>query len=535
MRPAGHLDLAARGVALGVIALTVLSPTSARTAASVDCAALAAERLPDTTIVAAEPVTAGSFRPPGSNNAIGNLPPFCRVAGVIAPTAESEIRFEVWMPIQGWNGKFAGVGNGGWAGSISYVPLAEQLRRGYATASTNTGHEEAPGVNAARFAFERPEQLVDFAYRSQHETAVKAKALVQAFYGRPAEHAYFIGCSSGGYQGLMEAQRFPDDYDGIVAGMPANNWTRLMAGDLDGVLAVLKEPASHLPPPALGLLHRAAIAACDRGDGIVDGVIDNPRQCDFDPAVLTCRSGQDAATCLTPGQVAAAERVYGGLRDPRSGAQLYPGLAPGSEPFWPHRNPGFPFPIPVSHYMWLVFGDPNWDWRTFEFTDAADWDAHARAEARLAPIMNATSPDLRAFRQRGGKLIQYHGWNDQLIAPENSIDYYESVLSFFGTDRADRAGTLRDVQGFYRLFLAPGMAHCGGGTGPNVFDMQTELERWVERTTPPDRVVASRIVGGVVDRRRPLCPYPQVAVHDGRGATNDDVSFACRLPAGQRE
>src|SRR5688572_12674607 len=178
------------------------------------------------------------------------------------------------MPLENWNGKFAGVGNGGWAGTISFAGLADQLRRGYATASTNTGHEVQPGISAARFAHEKPEQLIDFAYRSHHLTALTAKALVQAFYGKPAARSYFIGCSSGGYEGLMEAQRFPSDYDGIVAGAPANNWTRLMAGDFDGVLAVLKEPASHLPLSALGLLYRGVLAACDSADGVADGVLE---------------------------------------------------------------------------------------------------------------------------------------------------------------------------------------------------------------------------------------------------------------------
>jgi feruloyl esterase len=475
----------------------------------------------------AEAVTSGSFTPPGSTSAMSDLPPFCRVAGVIAPTPASAIRFEVWMPLEAWNGKFAGVGNGGWAGTISYGPLGAQLRRGYSTASTNTGHEAAPGQNAARFAVEHPEQLVDFAYRSQHETAQKAKALVQALYGQAPAHSYFIGCSSGGYQGLMEAQRFPDDYDGILAGMPANNWTRLMAGDFDGTLAVLQNPASHLSVAALGLLHRGAIAACDANDGVVDGVLDDPRQCNFDPAVLSCDATRTRGDCLTPAQVQAARRVYDGLKDPRTGAQLYPGLARGSEPFWPHRDRANPFTIPIAHYKWLVFGDPTWDWTTFEFTDPADYAAHEKAEAKLAPVLNATNPDLRAFRERGGKLLQYHGWNDQLIAPGNSIDYYESVVSFLGQGQP-RSAALTDVQRFYRLFMAPGVAHCGGGTGPNTFDMQAALEDWVERGVTPDRVVATRSVNGVVDRLRPLCPYPQVATYKGQGDTNDAATFVCQ-------
>ena len=516
------LDVAPLIVAVLLIPTSGVARQPGAQTPTASCERLAAQALPDTTIAAAEAVTAGAFTPPGSTNPMTGLPPFCRVAGVIAPTRESRILFEVWMPLEKWNGKFAGVGNGGWAGTISFGALGDQLRRGYATASTNTGHEAAPGLNMARFALEKPEQLIDFAYRSHHETAVKAKSLVQAFYGRPAERAYFIGCSSGGYEGLMAAQRFPSDYDGIVAGAPANNWTRLMAGDFDGVLAVLKDPASHLPPPALGLLHRAALAACDSGDGVVDGVIDDPRRCRFDPGTLACAGDQPSPACLTKPQVEAARRVYRGLNDPKTGAQLYPGLAPGSEPFWPHRDRGNPFPIPLSHYKWLVFADPNWDWRSFDFSDAASYAAHVKAEAKLAPILNATSPDLQAFRQRGGKLLQYHGWNDQLISPQNSIDYYESVLKFFGS--------AADVDGFYRLFMAPGMAHCSGGTGPNSFDMQAALEQWVERGSAPDQIMATRSTNGIVDRSRPLCKFPATAVYSGRGDTNDAANFTCREP-----
>jgi feruloyl esterase len=510
-------------VALLVLLAGLCSAAQSAAQTASACGSLSGRSLPNTTINSAETVTGGSFTPAGSTNVITNLPSFCRVAGVIAPTADSHILFEVWMPMEKWNGKFAGVGNGGWAGTISYGGLADQLRRGYAAASTNTGHEAAPGLNMARFAFEKPEPLIDFAYRSHHETATAAKALLEAFYGKPAARSYFIGCSSGGYQGLMEAQRFPSDYDGIVAGAPANNWTRLMAGDFDGVLAVLKDPASNIPLSALGLLYRGALAACDGHDGVVDGVLEDPRRCTFDPGRLTCTSSQTAPNCLTPAQVEAARRIYGGLKDPKTGAQLYPGLAAGSEPFWPHRDPANPFPIPLSHYKWLVFADPNWDWKTFDWADPEDYQAFLKAESKFAPILNATNPDLREFRQRGGKLLQYHGWNDQLISPQNSIDYYESVRSFFGG-----AG---DVQSFYRLFMAPGMAHCSGGTGPSAFDMQGALEQWIERGVAPDQVIATRSLNGVVDRLRPLCPYPKVAAYAGSGDTNDASSFVCRDPS----
>jgi feruloyl esterase len=510
---------------LGLVLILTCGPDGrlrAQTPAAA-CERLAALSLPETTIVTAEPVSAGSFTPPGSTNTMTGLPPFCRVAGAIAPTRESHILFEVWMPLEKWNGKLAGVGNGGWAGTISFGALGDQLRRGYAAASTNTGHEAVPGMNMARFAHEKPEQLIDFAYRAHHETAVRAKRLVQELYGKPAERAYFIGCSSGGYEGLMAAQRFPSDYDGIVAGAPANNWTRLMAGDFDGVLAVLQDPASHLPPPALGLLHRGALAACDSGDGVADGVIEDPRRCRFDPGTLACAADQASPACLTKPQVEAARRVYRGLVDPKTGTQLYPGLAPGSEPFWPHRDRANPFPIPLSHYKWLVFADPDWDWRSFDFSDPEDYAAHVKAEARLAPILNATSPDLKAFRQRGGKLLQWHGWNDQLISPQNSIDYYHSVLKFFGS--------AAEVDGFYRLFMAPGMAHCSGGTGPNSFDMQAALEQWVERGSAPDQIVATRSTNGIVDRIRPLCRFPATAEYNGRGDINDAANFTCRAPS----
>jgi feruloyl esterase len=510
-------------VALVLVSAPVPGARPSAQAPGAGCATLAAQSLAHTTITTAETVAGGTFTPAGSNNAITNLPAFCRVAGVIAPTIDSQIRFEVWMPLEHWNGKFAGVGNGGWAGVISFGPLAEQLRKGYATASTNTGHEAAGGINAARFAFDKPEQLIDFAYRSHHETARAAKALVQAFYGKAPERSYFIGCSSGGYEGLMAAQRFPSDYDGIVAGAPANNWTRLMAGDFDGVLAVLKDPASHLPVPALGLLYRGVLAACDSADGVADGVLEDPRRCTFDPGTLACAANQAPPDCLTDAQVSAARRVYQGLKDPKTGAQLYPGLARGSEPFWPHRDPNNPFPIPLSHYKWLVFANPDWDWRSFEWDDPNDYQAFLKAESKFAPILNATNPDLRAFRSRGGKLLQFHGWNDQLISPQNSIDYYESVQALFGA--------AADVQSFYRLFMAPGMAHCSGGTGPNTFDYQGALEQWVERGVAPDQLLATRAINGVVDRLRPLCAYPNVAVYRGTGDTNVAANFVCRAPS----
>jgi feruloyl esterase len=275
------------------------------------------------------------------------------------------------------------------------------------------------------------------------------------------------------------------------------------------------------------MLNKAAVTACDGLDGVVDGVLDDPRRCTFDPATLTCTADQAPGACLTRAQVEAARRVYRGLKDPNTGAQLYPGLSVGSEPGWPNRNPATPFAIPIAHYKWLVFADPKWDWKTFEFSDRAGHQAFLKGESKFARLLNATDPNLREFRRRGGKLLQYHGWNDQLIAAQNSIDYYESVVSFFGGRKQDRAAALQDVQTFYRLYMAPGMAHCSGGPGPNTIDMQTALEQWVERGVAPDVVIATRSTNGVVDRSRPLCTYPKVAIYNGKGDTNDAANFTC--------
>lgn len=513
-----------------ILPLVFISATPAQTGPAAACAGLADAQLPNTTITAAQAIVSGSFTTPGSTNAFTyrNLPPFCRVAGVIAPTREAHIRFEVWLPLQNWNGRFTGVGNYGGVSGISFDDLANQIRRGSASASTDKGLVAAPGFDATlRFLYEHPEKLIDFAYRAHHETTVNAKALAHAFYGKPPEHSYWIGCSAGGWEGLMEAQRFPADYDGIVAGAPVNNASRHQAGALDGILAVFKDSASNLPPSALGVLYRAVLAACDSTDGVVDGVLEDPRRCRFDPAAVQCAANQRPETCLTPAQVEAARRVYRGLADPITGAQLYPGLAAGSEPFWPYRNPANQS---APYFKWLVFADPNWDWRTFAFTDPADYQAFLKAESTFA-LLNATDPNLGEFQQRGGKLVQYHGWSDGSIAPQNSIDYYDSVISFLGDGRQDRTAAVRNVESFYRLFMAPGMAHCCCGPGPNVFDMQTALEQWVERGIAPEQIVATHSMGaGVVDRLRPLCPYPKVAAYKGKGDTNDASNFVCRDP-----
>jgi feruloyl esterase len=517
-------------VAASVFALASLGGARAALVATgtpTPCEQLTALKLENTFIASAERVTRGAFTPPGSTDSVTKLPAFCRVAGEIRPTPDSHIAFEVWLPVENWNGKFAGVGNGGWAGLISYRDLANQLRRGYATVSTNTGHAAEQGLDMAKFAFGHPERLVDFAWRSVHEMTTTGKAITQAFYGRPPRYAYWIGCSTGGKQGLTEAQRFPADYEGIVAVAPANNWTRLMAGTLAATMAATRDSASYLTPAIRRVLYSGALRACDARDGVVDSLIENPPKCAFNPATVQCAASTRAdSTCLTPAQVLAALRIYSGLKDP-NGRVVFPGLAPGSEPFWgPIATPGRPFPIPLSYYRWVVFGDSTWDWKSFDITSAKDYATELAAESKYDPILTATNPNLRAFRARGGKLIQLHGWDDQLISPQNSVNYYESVLALERGTR-DRAATIQDVQRFFRLFMVPGMLHCGGGPGPNEFDAESALESWVERAVAPDTIVATQQEGGTLVRTRPLCPYPKVAKYSGSGDIKRAESFTC--------
>ncbi len=488
---------------------------SAAPAGAAPCGSLAALALRDTTITLAQSVPAGEFappagapRPPGSGPSYKDLPAFCRVAATLKPTPDSEIKIEVWMPASGWNGKFEGVGNGGWSGAIVYPALAAALRSGYAASSTDTGHRGG----GASFALGHPEKLIDFGYRAVHEMTVQAKAIIAAFYGNGPRLSYWNGCSSGGKQGLKEAQRFPRDYDGIIAGAPANYWTHLMVSCLWVGQAALKDPASYIPPSKYPIIHKAVLDACDTLDGVKDGVLEDPTRCHFDPKVLECK-GEDAPTCLTAPQVETARKIYAPATNPRTGKEIYPGLEPGSEPGWTAMAAGpKPFAIPDDHFKYVVFKDPNWDFRTLNF----DSDV-ALADKLDNGALNATDPNLKEFVGHGGKLVLYHGWNDQLIAPRNSVNYYKSVVAALG-----KTGDS------VRLFMAPGMGHCSGGDGPNTFDKMSLIEQWVEKGKAPDQIIASHGTGGNVDRTRPLCPYPQVAQYQGTGSTDDAANFVCK-------
>ena len=472
------------------------------------CDALLHVRTSTLTVTASELIPGAEM----ASRHYAGLPSVCRITATLRPSADSDIHMELWLPEpHAWNGKYEGTGNGGWGGSIDQNALATAVRGGYAASSSDTGHKGG----SAKFAMGHPEKLIDFGYRAIHEMTVASKLLIETYYGRPPELAYFQGCSSGGRQALMEAQRFPSDYDGIIAGAPTNNWTRMMFERIWVAQATLNDPASYIPPAKYPMVHKAVLAACDGLDGVQDGVLEDPRRCSFDPAVLECKAG-DAPGCLTKPQVAAARRIYTPATNPRTGEQIFPPMERGSELVWA-RLAGGPKPIQLAddHFKYIVFENPGWDFRTLNF----DRD-FAAAMAKDNGVLSATDPDLGPFFKRGSKLIQYHGWTDQQVMPENSIDYFEEVRA--------KVGAAADSS--YRLFMAPGMNHCGGGDGPNRFDMVTALEQWREQGKPPDQILALHERDGKVDRTRPLCPYPQIAKYSGTGSTDDARNFTCTRP-----
>jgi feruloyl esterase len=480
------------------------------------CDRLAASlSLPHATVVSTRALAGGRFTPP-SGATIANLPPFCRVAITLTPSADSDIKSEVWMPLSGWNGKYLQVGNGAWGGSINYEALADGVRRGYAAASTDTGHT---GTDAS-FSLGHPEKLVDFGYRAVHETAVQGNAATAALYGTKPRLSYFNGCSGGGRQAFMEAQRFPDDFDGIIASAPGYNRTDIAFQTLGMAQATHASAASFIPVSKLPFIHQAALNACDAADGLKDNLISDPVKCDFDPGVLAC-TGADRASCLTPAQVTAARKIYAPVVDPKTRTRLAHGLEPGSELHWDSVAGARPHDMYHDLMRFVVFEDPNWDFRTLNVANHLEL-----ARARDNNVLAATSTDLTSFTARGGKLIMVHGWEDQNIPPLGSVDYYNKLVATIGKERVDAA---------VRLYMVPGYGHCGGGDGPNQFDMLAALERWREQGAAPTEVLASKVEGEAVSRTRPLCPYPAVARYNGTGSIDRAESFACSMPAAARQ
>jgi feruloyl esterase len=359
------------------------------------------------------------------------------------------------------------------------------------------------------------QKLIDFEYRAVHEMTTRAKAIIMKFYGSGPQHSYWNGCSGGGKQGLKEVQRYPADYDGIVTGAPTNYKTHMHAWQMNLSHSALSDKASYIPPSKYGLINSAVLAACDALDGIRDGILNDPRKCHFDPGVLLCR-GPESANCLTAPQAEMARKMYAPVMDRQTGKVIYPGLEPGTELEWGGLIGG-PQPFGLAHdlFRYLVHKDGNWDWHSFDLERDT-----ASADAEYKDTMNALDADLRAFAARGGKLILWHGWSDPLVPPQNTIDYYRSVIG----GASSKSGE------FVRLFLAPGVQHCGGGPGPNQFQMVAALERWVEGGIAPDQMLAAHVTENRVDMTRPLCAYPQVAQWNGVGSTNDAGSFVCKAP-----
>ena len=466
-------------------------------------------------VTLAQSVGAKQFTPPNGRGGRGadaftNLPAFCRVAATLTPSGDSDIKIEVWLPASAsgegaWNGKLLAVGNGAWAGNISYPAMATAVLAGYATVSTDTGHV---GGNA-NFMVGHPEKLVDFEERAVHEMTVTAKAIASTYYGNAPQRAYFNGCSTGGRQALTEAQRYPLDFDAIVAGAPANFAKRQTFGQIWLWQATHRDEASLITPDKFVVLHKAAVAQCDALDGVKDGVIENPTKCKFDPKTIQC-AGPDGPDCLTAPQVEAARKIYAGASHAKTHELLYPGLEPGSELGWNMSVAARPVGYAEDFFKYIVFKDEKWD------PKALNYDGDLVTTDKTSTGLNAIDANLNPFVEHGGKLLIYHGWSDPGIPPSNSVNYYQSVLK-----------VTKNAHESVRLFMVPGMNHCGGGDGTTSFDMVAAVDKWVATKAAPSRIPASKADGTAV-RTRPLCAYPAAASYKGTGSTDEAANFVCK-------
>jgi feruloyl esterase len=451
------------------------------------------------------------------------------VEGVVDP----HIGFELWMPQPGWNGRLLSLGSGGFGGTINEGQLAAAMIKGYAVTANDTGH-----TGRGYAWMHDPVALRAWGHSATHAVTGPVKAIVRAFYTKNPAYSYFEGCSTGGAQAMEEAEFYPGDYDGIVAGSPGMNYSGLMMSFLWG----LKSTTDHgtLSPQKLQVLHTAVMGQCDAADGVKDGLLENPLACDFHPEKLLC-AGTDTGACLTREEVKTAELVAQGPRNPRTGAQIYPGFAPGSEASgeltrgrslsgWGLIQGSLAKQYAVPLLKNMVFGQ-DWDWTSFNF----DSD-YARVESTVHADIDATNPDLRAFQAHGGKLIMTQGWGDQFNAQTYPIEYRNEVVARFAASEGPNQA-VSTVNGFFRLFMVPGMGHCGGGTGPTEMDTLGAVRAWVEAEEAPDRLVAKKVSAagaGSAPMTRPMCPYPEISRWTGQGATNDARNFVCAMPDSNR-
>ena len=495
-----------------LIALVVVMAPRGVGAAPIACESMRQVKLSNGSVLTAEQVASGAFTPPNAGNAAAaaaftSVPAFCRLTLKLTPSADSDIRVEVWLPLSGWNRKIQAAGNGGLGGTLPYPALAAAVRAGYAAAGTDGGHV---GGNAD-FVAGHPEKLVDFAYRAIHEMTVTAKTLVTAHYDARPSRSYFNSCSTGGRQALIEAQRYPEDFDGIVAGDPSWDQMRLYAARVWLNTYVNRSPAAVIPPSKYPMMHEAVLAKCDALDGVKDGVLEDPSRCAFDFAALTC-TGSDRPDCLTKDQVETAKAMTSPIRDPKSGAVLHPGrYYPGSELGW--GGVAGPSPSGESHEgMRKIVFSPDWDYHTIKVPDDV-----ARAVKADKGLLYGGDADLSRFFDRGGKLLMYHGWADPLVSPDTSLIMFKRINETVGRSAASSLA----------LFMVPGMGHCQGGPGTDQFDKAAALDRWVESGTKPLSIPASHTTAAVVDRTRPLCAYPATAHYIGAGSTDDAKNFRC--------
>ena len=501
------------------------------------CAALAGKTIaPDTLIESAQWLPNG-----GTVGGTNVQTAFCRVAAVATPTRDSHIGFEVWLPpASAWNGNFRGEGSGGSAGSLSPGPMREALLAGYATMSTDNGHLTDPadplGGSGQRWAYKQPEKMIDWAWRALHLSTVGAKQVVSAFYGKPSGKNYFVACSAGGHHALMEATRFPADYDGYVAGAAPWKWTALMFGHTWNANPILRDNSA-VTAQSAAILNRRMIAACDELDGVKDGVISEPRRCAVDPVEFQCRQGQ-SADCLTPVQVAAARHLYQGATR-SDGVRLQAGHVRGGEDGWPGYNGGTT-PGGSSFEFWKLtaFQDPGFRNVDFDFDKDSARALKVKVGTSTLGATYDTTPNLDAFRRRGGKFIFFHGWSDPVISPLVDIDYTDRITARYGQARTDE---------FFRFFLLPGMGHCSGGPGFSRIggatgapirndadhDMVKALERWVTKNEAPSLFIGARVQAGRTIATRPICRYPLEARYVGHGSTNEAANFVCRAPEGK--
>jgi feruloyl esterase len=509
---------------LAILALLVLPAMPSR--AATGCANLKQVRFPHATITMAELVAPGGFRPQSGGRAgpqqFSDLPAFCRIQATLAPSSDSDIQVELWLPnASRWNSKLRGIGNGGLGGGAFVNPggLANAVRQGYAASGNNTGHE-----GGSEYAIGHPEKIKDFGYRSSHEMTVFSKAMIGAYYDSPLKYSVMSESGGGTIAALSAAQRYPEDYDVLAVTSMSSYLSRHTFGQMWIWYATHKDEASFIPPAKYAVLHEAALRACDADDGLADGIIATAERCHFDPGVIQCRSA-DAPDCLTAPQVAAARKIYAGPKNPRTGEQIYSPLYPGSELGWGQLAGGAePLGIPIDFFRYYVFQDPTWDYKARPLNFDSDVALAERAE--IAPV-NAVDPDLRKYFARGGKLLLIGGWNDASVPPNVAVNYYKAVVARTG------AQSTRESM---RFFMVPGMGHGLGTAGAENFYVDTLalIEQWKQTGQAPDQLVVSHYKDGKEVGQRLVCQYPQIAFYKGSGNPENPTSFECRSVKGSQ-